>query len=333
MKDRISTTKIDDAVLLNSNQFVDFKKEIRDRTRPDALTFETGEQTFDDRAVCRTESKAIGTCRLGYRCPYIHPIADRSGQVPQHLIHIHTSPSEEVLFGTEVIIKRLDVDKTQIGFTYRIIGYLTNEIFEKNPVNVETIKELDKSSDHFLIQEILNNIYPQTEEKLIFRQRAPSVMELVVVKTENGWRRGRVVFLSGMESRILLIDEGREEVVPIEKVFRFDEDLLRFPAQAKFAVVCPELIPIPNYTDKHIDQIEHHTSSYMIGKVVDVKMLNRLNSPIVAMRCFIFLVGITKKKIYTLDKYLCRLGNENGEPLFEKYESVKEESPVAMMVL
>lgn len=66
-KDRNKNVK--DPLLLNSNQFLDFKNGTRDRKRVDALMIESGRAEVNEREVCRKELKTIGSCRLGHRCP------------------------------------------------------------------------------------------------------------------------------------------------------------------------------------------------------------------------------------------------------------------------
>ena len=67
MKDRIKN--VTNQLLLNSNQFLDFKNPTRDRMRIDALMLESGKVDVNERQVCRKELKTIGSCRLGHRCP------------------------------------------------------------------------------------------------------------------------------------------------------------------------------------------------------------------------------------------------------------------------
>ncbi len=65
------------------------------------------------------------------------------------------------------------------------------------------------------------NLYPIGEDQYAFRDRAPSLMELVVVKLENGdFKRGRVTRMVGNDCRIFCVDTGEAVNAPLKRVLQ-----------------------------------------------------------------------------------------------------------------
>jgi hypothetical protein len=65
------------------------------------------------------------------------------------------------------------------------------------------------------------NLYPIAEDQYAFRDRAPSLMELVVVKLENGdFKRGRVTRMVGNDCRIFCVDTGEAVNAPLKRVLQ-----------------------------------------------------------------------------------------------------------------
>ncbi|CAG5107798.1 Oidioi.mRNA.OKI2018_I69.chr1.g3493.t1.cds [Oikopleura dioica] len=298
-KDRIKSVK--DPLLLNSNQFLDFKNGTRDRKRVDALMIESGRAEVNEREVCRKELKTIGSCRLGHRCPFIHPVADRAGTVPQHLIHIHLPNSQfDVKQNDRYFIKRIKYESQRNGFIYRIVGPFTHPFWKDKAHTIPSLAEFDKKySAHHKIEEAIKNIYLIGEAQYEFRSRAPSLMELVVVKMPDGesFKRGRVTRIIGNDCRILCVDTGEAVNVSIENVLMMHEDLLRFPAQARFCRMVPTLEPIVGkdenvsvlYTRDHAREIDKLTAYYQMIDAKKVELMDRFNYPIVEAYIYPFL--------------------------------------------
>ena len=65
------------------------------------------------------------------------------------------------------------------------------------------------------------NLYPIGEDQYAFRDRAPSLMELIVVKLENGdFKRGRVTRMVGNDCRIFCVDTGEAVNAPLKRVLQ-----------------------------------------------------------------------------------------------------------------
>jgi len=312
MKDRIKNiANVENhQLLLNSNQFLDFNNPTRDRMRIDALMLESGKVEANERQVCRKEQKTIGSCRLGHRCPYIHPVADRAGAIPQHLIQIHLPNCQfQTRQHDRFFIKMIKYQSKQNGFVYRIVGFFTNSFWKNRKYNLENMAEYDrKYSINFKIEECIMNLYPIGEDQYAFRDRAPSLMELVVVKLENGdFKRGRVTRMVGNDCRIFCVDTGEAVNAPLSRVLKLHEDLLRFAAQARFCQMAKLVEPIVGTGDKktvlftrdHQRLIDQLTGYYQLASVKKLQLMERFNYPVVEMHIFPFL-PMTKRKLFAL---------------------------------
>ncbi|CBY32255.1 unnamed protein product [Oikopleura dioica] len=328
MKDRIKN--VTDQLLLNSNQFLDFKNPTRDRMRIDALMLESGRAEANERQVCRKELKTIGSCRLGHRCPYIHPVADRGGTIPQHLIQIHLPNCQfQTRQHDRFFIKLIKYQSKQNGFIYRIVGFFTHSFWKNRKYNLENLAEFDKKySINYKIEEGIMNLYPIGEDQYAFRDRAPSLMELVVVKLENGdFKRGRVTRMVGNDCRIFCVDTGEAVNAPLKRVLQLHQDLLRFPAQARFCQMAKMVEPIVGtrdeasvlFTRDHQRLIDQQTAYYQLASVKKPQLMDRFNFPVVDMHIFPFL-PTTKRKVYALAPH-------RGKVLFREIveERIEEE--------
>ena len=77
------------------------------------------------------------------------------------------------------------------------------------PIVHDRVAQYDvKESDYYEIRKHMTFIYQHNHHKLFFQDKSPSITELVVVKENDDWFRGRVHKINRDLFTIELIDEG-----------------------------------------------------------------------------------------------------------------------------
>lgn len=243
--------------------------------------------------------------------------------MPQHLISTEPAEAANLAVGSQLIIKRLQIDENSgpLSFSFRVVGSPTNPYWQKNPVLHDPVAQFDKAnSDYFEIRKRVTTIYAHNHAKYAFQATKPSMTELVVVKEDDDWYRGKVQSINRDQFTIELIDEGRITTTFGNFVFKISPELEGFPAQARCALL-DDIRAVPRMTVQHKERFDYLTRDYIIAEVLKVnKVVPKFNSDTIVAKLFKIPSRSVKggMQLYSIQEVLLGQSDDNDVQMFQR---------------